>query len=273
MVQQLSRHGVSELNLRLISATVLMLIAATAIWAGGWYFGAFIVIASVVMCIEWVRICVSNSYLILTTSAVFSALAPLLAMKNYFSAAWLVLGIGTIVILAISRLPSWHTRIILALGIPYIGMAVISIVWLRNDPLIPLAILIWMIIVVTVTDSAGYFVGKNIGGPKLSPRISPKKTWSGFFGGLGAAAIVGLITVQVTGQGTFLQFTVLSVCLALTAQTGDLIESGLKRHFSVKDSGSLIPGHGGLLDRLDGFLLATPMLAILSRIVDDTPLT
>jgi phosphatidate cytidylyltransferase len=120
----------------------------------------------------------------------------------------------------------------------------------------------WLVIVVVATDVFAYLTGRSIGGPKLAPRISPGKTWSGLAGGVAAAVILGALAAGLGGWG-WLQGGLFAGILALVAQSGDLFESFIKRRAGVKDSGHLIPGHGGMLDRLDGYLFAVPTLAVL----------
>jgi phosphatidate cytidylyltransferase len=123
----------------------------------------------------------------------------------------------------------------------------------------------WLVIVVVATDVFAYLVGRSLGGPKLAPRISPGKTWSGLAGGALGAMILGGVFAHLVGWG-WPQGALFALILALVAQSGDLFESFIKRRAGVKDSGHLIPGHGGMLDRLDGYLFAVPTLALLVAI-------
>ena len=122
-------------------------------------------------------------------------------------------------------------------------------------------ILLWLFAVVAATDTFAYFAGKAIGGPKMSPKISPNKTWSGLIFGVISAILVGsLSSIMFAGSAVF--FAVISAVMALLAQGGDLIESKIKRIFDVKDSGNIIPGHGGILDRFDGIILVAPFVLV-----------
>jgi phosphatidate cytidylyltransferase len=118
-------------------------------------------------------------------------------------------------------------------------------------------IILWMFAIVWGTDIAAYFVGKNLGGPKLAPKISPNKTWSGLFGGIFASMLIGLIGALFFA-GSIKFFIFFGGLLAIVEQVGDLFESKVKRIFGVKDSGTIIPGHGGVMDRVDGLLLVVP---------------
>lgn len=146
--------------------------------------------------------------------------------------------------------------VVLALG-PVIVLAALALVWLRADATVGLANVLFLLVVVWASDIGAYAAGRLVGGPRLAPRISPGKTWSGAAGGLLAAAVVGAIAGRLGGAGV-------AAALSVLEQVGDLAESAAKRRAGVKDSGALIPGHGGLLDRLDGLLGAAPAAALLA---------
>jgi phosphatidate cytidylyltransferase len=124
-------------------------------------------------------------------------------------------------------------------------------------------LVIWLLLVIWATDIGAYFAGRSIGGPKLAPRISPKKTWAGLFGGMvAAAAVAGLAGIWLDDFKPSLWNLLLAMVLAVVSQIGDLLESHLKRRYDAKDSSNLIPGHGGVLDRTDGLMAASLMLAL-----------
>ena len=152
---------------------------------------------------------------------------------------------------------------VLLSGLCYIGPATLALIWLRDDALVGRANVLFVVLVVWASDIGAYLLGRLIGGPKLAPRLSPGKTWSGAAGGFCSAVAVGLIAAEFEPAGSALPGAVVAASLGIASQLGDLLESALKRHFGVKDSGRLIPGHGGLLDRLDGMLMAAPVAAIL----------
>ncbi|MEM9140434.1 MAG: phosphatidate cytidylyltransferase [Pseudomonadota bacterium] len=143
-----------------------------------------------------------------------------------------------------------------ALGALYILAADVAFIALRGQEAFGLLSILWAVLVVIAADVGGYFAGRLIGGPKLWPKVSPKKTWAGLGGGIALAFVVGGLFSWATTGTYFYQVCIVSMIAALVAQGGDLAESALKRHFGVKDAGSLIPGHGGLLDRLDGHMAA-----------------
>jgi phosphatidate cytidylyltransferase len=153
----------------------------------------------------------------------------------------------------------------LAAGVAYIGTACVSLLWLRADAISGLANVLLLLLLVWASDIGAYLVGRLVGGPRLAPVISPGKTWSGAAGGLMAAALVGgLAALGLEQGGLFWRIVLFATGLGIVAQAGDLAESAIKRRFGVKDSGWLIPGHGGLFDRLDAVLAVAPVAAALA---------
>ncbi len=153
--------------------------------------------------------------------------------------------------------PAWH-----ALGVVYATLALISLLWLRHAPATGLGATALLLGAVWATDIGAYLAGRWVGGKRLAPAISPGKTWAGAIGGLLAALATGLLLARLAGFPLLLA-AFLAALLSIAAQAGDLLESAVKRRCGVKDSGRLIPGHGGLLDRVDGILAAAPVLAAL----------
>jgi phosphatidate cytidylyltransferase len=181
---------------------------------------------------------------------------------------WPTAAIGVLAAGAVARLV-WPTgrpghRVWGAVGTFWIGAPCVALLWLASDPTFGRATILWLFTLVWATDSAAYLVGRWVGGPRLAPRWSPKKTWSGAIGGIAAAGLVGAITAKMLGISMLSPVFWVSMGLSVVAQFGDLAESAAKRHFGVKDSSGLIPGHGGLLDRLDGMLTALVAAAILA---------
>jgi phosphatidate cytidylyltransferase len=148
-------------------------------------------------------------------------------------------------------------------GVAYASALYYSVLVLRQDPIYGLHAILFLFAIVWGADVGAYFAGRAIGGPKLAPRISPKKTWSGFCGGLLTAALAGSALLAVMGVSLSGWHLLVGLVLAVASVAGDLFESAFKRHFGVKDSGTLIPGHGGFLDRLDGFVIAAVLAAII----------
>ena len=144
----------------------------------------------------------------------------------------------------------------------YIAAPCTSLIWIMMHDHGP-RIVTWLVLIIAITDIAAYLCGRTIGGPKLAPRISPGKTWSGLIGGCSFAVLFGFAAGTYYGTNHLHILMTLTLILALYAQIGDLIESWVKRKFEIKDSGSLIPGHGGILDRVDGIILTAPKVALI----------
>jgi phosphatidate cytidylyltransferase len=149
-------------------------------------------------------------------------------------------------------------------GLGYIAVSAAALAWLRADPAAGRANVLFVLLVVWASDIGAYLVGRWLGGPRLAPRLSPGKTWTGAAGGLAAAGLVGWLAAALLADPPALRAPLIALLLGLVSQAGDLAESTTKRHVGAKDSGALIPGHGGLLDRLDGLLAAGPLAALLA---------
>ena len=158
-------------------------------------------------------------------------------------------------------------------GICYVGFSCYALYFLRIDLDLGRQTVLWIFVLVWSADTGAFVVGRLLGGPKLAPNISPNKTWSGLSGGIFAAAIIGFITTLVLGHQNVFPLIMLSALLGMISQGGDLFESWIKRRFNKKDSGSLIPGHGGLFDRVDGLLIASVGVTILVFFIKGSPLT
>ena len=141
-----------------------------------------------------------------------------------------------------------------------------SLLYLRSDPVFGIEMLFWLFAVVWAADTGAYACGQLIGGPKLAPVISPNKTWAGFLGGIGAAGIVGVATAMILGKESGLALTTWRAGIGAVSHAGDLAEAWVKRHLEVKDMGNIVPGHGGLFDRVDGLLAATVVVAVISML-------
>jgi phosphatidate cytidylyltransferase len=158
-------------------------------------------------------------------------------------------------------------------GIIYISVPCYFLTQLRIDLDLGKQTVLWIFVLVWSADTGAFVTGRVIGGPKLAPSISPNKTWSGLSGGIFAAGIVGFFSTLILGHQNMVSLTLLSALLGLISQGGDLFESWIKRHFNKKDTGTLIPGHGGLFDRVDGLLTTSAVAATLSFYIKESPLT
>ena len=250
-----------ELALRVCSALVLVPLALGAAYLGGWPFAFLWGLAAMVVLWEWNSLVAgSDQRIVLTTGGASLALAIALVLTGHLLAAVIVLAIST---LGVASLAPAKRRTWIAAGVPYAGALGVAPIVLRSDNGEGFLAIIFLFAVVWTTDIAAYFSGRAIGGPKLMPRVSPNKTWSGAIGGTLAAVVVALALAKVTALTGLFAIAMLAVILSICAQGGDLFESFLKRRFGAKDSGHLIPGHGGLMDRLDGFVTASVVAALI----------
>jgi phosphatidate cytidylyltransferase len=250
-----------ELALRICSALVLVPLALGAAYLGGWPFAVLWGLAAMVVLWEWNSLVAgSDQRIVLTTGGASLALAIALVLTGHLLAAVIVLAIST---LGVASLAPAKRRTWIAAGVPYAGALGVAPIVLRSDNGEGFLAVIFLFAVVWTTDIAAYFAGRAIGGPKLMPRVSPNKTWSGAIGGTLAAVVVALALAKVTALTGLFAIAMLAVILSICAQGGDLFESFLKRRFGAKDSGHLIPGHGGLMDRLDGFVTASVVAALI----------
>ena len=239
---------------RAISASILAPLVLACIWFGGLAFDVLMLGAAIGLSLEWVALCRTKSTAlpgVLVPTVMVMATAA--ACDGYAGTGLAVLAAGAAVVGAMQR------RVLMAAGLIGIGVGVVALVWLRRwDAADGRWMVLFVVLTVWASDIGAYSAGRLLRGPKLAPSLSPAKTWSGAAGGLVIAMLVGQ---AVAGHMTFAT-AVVAALLAIACQAGDLLESGIKRHVGVKDSGNLIPGHGGLLDRLDGLLAAAPAAAL-----------
>lgn len=189
--------------------------------------------------------------------------------------AWLALILAATAALLWEWWRLWRLRplggiggvVALLVGWAYMLLGAFSLYWLRGDALVGLVDVLFLLAIVWSSDIGAYMAGRILGGPKLAPAISPGKTWSGAAGGLVCAMLVGLAISRATVPGPVSHALLVGALLSVASQLGDLLESALKRHYGVKDSSRLIPGHGGVFDRLDGVLAAAPVALLLSLIL------
>lgn len=248
-----------DLGLRVASGIVMAAAALLATWLGGVVFAAFWLAAGIAIALEWITIARAEPRAILVALSA-AGMSSLVVAYELGAGLAIQLALACLAVVAIAasaegaRDRSWAVA---GFGYALLVAVVPSVV--RDHPSLGIVAILWMFGVVWTTDIAAYFAGRALGGPKLAPWISPKKTWSGFIGGLVAATAVGTLVFHLGAQlGASSSFpaslaAVASAIASVASQVGDLGESAMKRRFDVKDSGSLIPGHGGVMDRLDGF--------------------
>jgi phosphatidate cytidylyltransferase len=251
----------NELVLRVLSALVLVPFAIATAYVGGWPFQLFWGAAALVVLWEWTSLVAgADRRSVLLAGAVSVVLAVTLVASGYRLAAVIVLAMGMLATAALARAEG---RIWVAAGIPYAGSLGVAPIVLRSDGEAGFLAMIFLFAIVWATDIVAYFVGRAIGGPKLMPQVSPKKTWSGALGGTVAAVLAALAMAKAAALTGWFAIAMLAIILSVVAQGGDLFESFLKRRFGAKDSSHLIPGHGGLMDRLDGFVTASVVAALI----------
>jgi phosphatidate cytidylyltransferase len=253
------RRRWGDLRTRVISAALLAPLALVCLWLGAWWWTALLAIAGAGLAMEWMRLCGGR----LASPVGLVLLAAVLTAGAAAAGAHELLGLGLIA--AGFPLAWWlGGRAGLAAGIPYLGLAMVALAWLRGGGEAGRDNVLFLLLVVWASDIGAYAAGRLVGGARLAPRISPSKTWSGAIGGLLAAMAVGATAALALHGAGLARVLAVAGGIGVAAQCGDLLESALKRHYGVKDSGRLIPGHGGLLDRLDGVLTAAPMAALLA---------
>jgi phosphatidate cytidylyltransferase len=248
-----------NLAIRVAVAAVLIPLAVAIAYAGGFLWTALVTLAAIGLFVEWLAIVGLNGGRRVTAAGVAAlAIAGLCFAFGRLDAALIVLAVGLIAVAATAP----ERRNWAAAGFLYAAAAELASVLVRLDSEKGFAALMFVLLVVWVTDSGGYFAGRGIGGPKLWPRVSPNKTWAGAIGGFAASLVVagGFAALDLGRAGPLL---LLSAVLSVVSQLGDLFESAVKRRFGVKDSSHIIPGHGGLMDRLDGFVAAVVVAALL----------
>lgn len=250
------------MRLRIFSSLVLAPPLLAAVWFGYPYFHLAVIICGFLALLEWLRVASDgqHSRADYIPPVIFAAAltAFQLGFNNYAALAFVA---GLILIPVLSRRNSGLSGGWPSLGYVYIFLACLSLFSIRNNPDIGRDIIFWLLAIVWSADIGGYVFGRLIGGAKLAPKISPNKTWAGTIGGIIAASTVSaLFSGTLSGKHDIVLLALAGATIGVVAQFGDLFESMFKRRFSVKDTGSLIPGHGGMLDRIDSILLSAPIV-------------
>ena len=260
----MSQAPASELKLRALSGFVMIIVALTALWFGGVAFWLLCSLLAVAMMVEWAQMARATPWQVVLGGLLVAGLMSL--ALSFLDPVKLVAIpdrlIATIVDLTglcaiLYAVITFRAR--LGGGLIYAVFPAAALIFLREQPAHGLMLALWTLTIVWATDIGAYFAGRAIGGPKLAPRLSPSKTWAGLGGGMVAALIVGGFVVWAGKLAT--PYYVAGPLLAVAAQMGDLFESWLKRRSGVKDSGKLLPGHGGVLDRLDGVVPVALLVA------------
>jgi phosphatidate cytidylyltransferase len=254
----------NELRTRAVMGLALILVALAALFFGGFFFWLLLVIAGVLMQGEWGGLTDARPeyrrMAMFAVSVPLAILCPLAAGVSWTAFTLMVAAFFFVALIARS--------VKLGLGVFYVCVPVMALLFLRDQEpgAYGFLLALWALAMVWATDIGAYFAGRAIGGPKLAPRVSPSKTWSGLAGGVLAALLTGFLLHRFAGLP--IQFAAAGGLLAVAAQLGDFLESWMKRKAGVKDSGSILPGHGGIMDRLDGVVAAAPLAALLVLFLD-----
>lgn len=250
------------LALRLASTVILVPGALAAVWYGPPLLTLVVALSGAAMAWEWGRLVAAGRFDARAAAIMIGIVAAMLAgFAMRFDLALVLAGIGAAAAALMRAEERWWS----ALGTLWIAAGCLAFLWLALPGSGGRGAVLWLLAVVWASDSLAFVAGKSLGGPKLAPRISPNKTWAGVAGGLIGAAMVGMAVAWIGRIPAGFALAV-SLGLGVSAQAGDLVESQAKRHFAVKDTSRLIPGHGGMLDRLDGLIAAAIGAALLTLI-------
>ncbi|WP_162937977.1 phosphatidate cytidylyltransferase [Kiloniella sp. EL199] len=269
MDPQPKRPKKSDLLVRSLSSIVLGPPVLAAVYLGSPYSDVLIIVSGVILAWEWAALCYRRRieapgwFLIVSIAGLL-----MLGAFGYVGLFAPALLSCTIFLYLYMRFVTRNSdrAFWLTLGLCYLSVTTYALLWLRNSSGNGFETVLWILLVVWLTDIGAYFFGKSIGGPKIAPSISPKKTWAGLIGGMISAAVISYIFAEFTELYDPLILSIFGASLAVVSQMGDFFESHIKRRFDAKDSSNLIPGHGGLFDRVDG-LLACSLLVFLIHLV------
>jgi phosphatidate cytidylyltransferase len=258
---------------RTASALVLAPLAIGAAFVGGVIFAAACTVIAALVLWEW-SILVSRAadWRILAPGLPALCAAAVLAQNNAPGSAIAAVALGTLGAAVATaaqsrgRRQSAQAMFWAAGGVVYAGVVLISPIVLRRDPQMGFAAVAFLFATVWATDIFAYLIGRRLGGPLLWPRLSPKKTWAGAVGGLAGGVVAGVLVAYASAGTHPVAAGVLALILSIAAQGGDLLESSVKRRFGAKDTSALIPGHGGVMDRVDGLLVAALIAVVIGAL-------
>ncbi|HWV42298.1 phosphatidate cytidylyltransferase [Pseudorhodoplanes sp.] len=260
LTETTSTPSTRNLMLRIASAAVLAPLAIGAAWLGSWPFTIFWTIAAVAVWWEWIGLVEPTGRNVLLATGICALLLQAIVFETgNLSIAIMIVALGVLagIVTAGKHAPA------VAGGLLYASALLMAAAVLRADDKYGFIAILFLFAVVWGTDIGGYFSGRAFGGPKLAPSISPKKTWSGAIGGTLVGVGAAVAVAKLFTLSNPLMIGIVAVVLSVASQCGDLFESGLKRRFDAKDASGLIPGHGGVMDRLDGFIFAVTVAAVI----------
>ncbi|HKD58351.1 MAG TPA: phosphatidate cytidylyltransferase [Hyphomicrobiaceae bacterium] len=256
----------SDFALRLASGVAMGAVAGACILAGPLSFAVLVVVVTLVLSWEWGRLVHGREAdLVIAVHVGAAGVAAVLAAAGFVGLGLLTLAIGAILALLLSL---GANSLFSGFGVFYAGLPAVALIWLRSDADLGLSAVMFLILIVVVSDTAGFLAGRLLGGPKLWPRVSPNKTWAGVIGALAASSIAGALFSLAVAHGSAMRLATAGALLSLVAQAGDLLESAIKRRFGAKDASSLIPGHGGVMDRVDGIVATATAVGLASFVID-----
>jgi phosphatidate cytidylyltransferase len=260
LTETTSTPSARNLWLRVASAAILAPLAIGAAWFGGWPFTVFWGMAAIAVWWEWIGLVdpLGRNVLLVTGICALGLQGTLFETGNLSIAIMIVaLGVVAGIVTAGKQAPA------VAGGMVYASALLMATAIVRSDAVFGFAAIVFLYGIVWGTDIGGFFAGRAFGGPKLAPAISPKKTWSGAIGGTVVAVVAAIAIAAIFSIRNPVMIGSVAFLLSVASQCGDLFESWLKRHFDVKDSSGLIPGHGGVMDRLDGYIFAVVAAAFI----------
>jgi phosphatidate cytidylyltransferase len=251
---------------RIVSGVVIAALAAICLFSGVTPFAVLVVAVAMLLSWEWARLVHGgDATLVVVVHIAAAAVAAVLAAAGYVGLGLLTLPIGAILATLLSL---GRNSMFAGLGVLYAGLPAIALIWLRSDTRLGILAVAFLIVVVVASDTGGFLAGRLLGGAKLWPRVSPNKTWSGALGSLISSAVVGALFWLTVPNSSPLWLALAGAVLSVVAQAGDLAESAIKRRFGAKDTSALIPGHGGVMDRVDGLVAAATAVGLAGLIIN-----